>query len=113
MTQRPHLAVQGHGGRQRYDKGNASSSWPTWSKDDAAFSKSFRWDRRSRPAWKRPADRPDHGRLQCRYGSTETRMYWPITDVVALGEEAFASRLACENGCFANLIGLYMPFGRA
>jgi octaheme c-type cytochrome (tetrathionate reductase family) len=99
-------------GRQPYDKGNDFLVVThLFGKDDAAFWKSFDWDKavaagmeEAKKVGQTTAD------YSGEYGFTETLMYWPITHMVAPADEALGcASCHAENGRLAELTGFYMP----
>jgi hypothetical protein len=99
-------------GRQPYDKGNDFLVVThLFGKDDAAFWKSFDWDKavaagmeEAKKIGQTTAD------YSGEYGFTETRMYWPITHMVAPADEALGcASCHSEDGRLAELTGFYMP----
>lgn len=99
-------------GKQPYDTVNDTFLvGHLFGKDDAAYWKSFNWDKALRAGM---AEAKAVGQTDVdysgKYGFVETRMYWPITHMVPPKEMA----LGCEechgkNGRLAELTGFYMP----
>jgi hypothetical protein len=99
-------------GRQPYDTVNKSFLVShLFGKDEAAFWKSFDWDKAIRAGME---EAKAVGQTDMDYSGQfdfiETRMYWPITHMVAPKEEALGCN-ACHSrgGRLANLSGFYMP----
>jgi octaheme c-type cytochrome (tetrathionate reductase family) len=99
-------------GKQPYDTVNDTFLvGHLFGKDDAAYWKSFNWDKALRAGM---AEAKAVGQTDVdysgKYDFVETRMYWPITHMVPPKEMA----LGCEechgkNGRLAELTGFYMP----
>ncbi|MCU7813261.1 MAG: cytochrome C, partial [Candidatus Thiodiazotropha sp. (ex Notomyrtea botanica)] len=93
-------------GRQAYDKGNNTLVMShLFGKDDAAYWKSFDWNKAIKAAMtSRGAD------YSGEYGFVETTYHWPLAHMVAPKEQA----LGCgdchsREGRLQNLTGFYMP----
>ena len=99
-------------GKQPFDTVNNSFLvGHLFGKDDAAFWKSFDWDKELRAGM---AEAKEVGQTDMDYSGSfdfiETRMYWPLNHMVAPKEDA----LACDDchskkGRLADLTGFYMP----
>ena len=99
-------------GKQPYDKVNHSFLVShLFGKDEAAFWKSFDWDKALRAGM---AEAKAIGQTDMDYSGQfafiETRMYWPLNHMVAPKEEALACD-AChrKHGRLAQLTGFYLP----
>ena len=99
-------------GRQPYDKGNdILVVGHLFGKDDAAFWKSFSWDKavaagmeEAQQVGQTTAD------YSGEYGFADTQMYWPITHMVAPADEALGcAECHANQGRLAQLTGFYLP----
>jgi octaheme c-type cytochrome (tetrathionate reductase family) len=93
-------------GKQPYDTVNLVLAAPhVFGKDDAAYWKTYDWDK-ALAAGMTARDQPYSGH----HDFVKTRMYWPITHMVAPSDQALACE-ACHapNGRMAELSGFYMP----
>ncbi|MEA3277742.1 MAG: tetrathionate reductase family octaheme c-type cytochrome [Pseudomonadota bacterium] len=99
-------------GKQPYDTVNNSFLVShLFGKDDAAFWKSFDWDKALRAGM---AEAKEVGQTDMDYSGSfdfiETRMYWPIAHMVAPKEDALAcDSCHSQDGRLADLTGFYMP----
>jgi octaheme c-type cytochrome (tetrathionate reductase family) len=99
-------------GKQPYDTVNNSLLVShLFGKDEAAFWKSFDWDKALRAGM---AEAKAVGQTDMEYSGEfdfiETRMYWPITHMVAPKEDSLACNdCHSKDGRMANLTGFYMP----
>ncbi len=99
-------------GKQPYDTENKTLLVShLFGKDDDAYWKTYDWDKALRAGMRAAKETGQtEGDFSGHYGFIETRMYWPITHMVAPKEEA----LACDSchskeGRLAKLTGFYMP----
>jgi octaheme c-type cytochrome (tetrathionate reductase family) len=99
-------------GRQPYDTENKTLLvGHLFGKDDAAYWKTFDWDKALRAGMQEAkAVGQTGGDYSGKYAFIETKMYWPLTHMVAPKEEA----LDCESchshdGRLAKLTGFYLP----
>ena len=99
-------------GKQPYDTENKTLLVShLFGKDDEAYWKTYDWDKALRAGMRAAKEvGQTEGDYSGHYGFIETRMYWPITHMVAPKEEA----LACDSchskeGRLAKLTGFYMP----
>jgi octaheme c-type cytochrome (tetrathionate reductase family) len=99
-------------GRQPYDTENKTLLVShLFGKDDDAYWKTYDWDKALRAGMRAAREvGQTEGDYSGHYDFIETRMYWPITHMVAPKEEA----LACDSchskdGRLAKLTGFYMP----
>ena len=99
-------------GKQPYDTENKTLLvGHLFGKDDAAYWKTFDWDKALRAGMQEAkAVGQTDGDYSGNYAFIETKMYWPLTHMVAPKEEA----LDCESchsrdGRLAKLTGFYLP----
>jgi octaheme c-type cytochrome (tetrathionate reductase family) len=99
-------------GKQPYDTENKTLLVShLFGKDDDAYWKTYDWDRALRAGMTRAkAIGQTEGDYSGHYDFVETRMYWPITHMIAPKEKA----LSCDgchsrHGRLASLTGFYMP----
>ena len=99
-------------GKQPYDTENKTLLvGHLFGKDDAAYWKTFDWDKALRAGMQEAkAVGQTGGDYSGKYAFIETKMYWPLTHMVAPKEEA----LDCESchsrdGRLAKLTGFYLP----
>jgi len=99
-------------GKQPYDTVNNSFLVShLFGKDDAAFWKTFNWDKALRAGM---AEAKEIGQTDMdfsgKFDFVETEMYWPITHMVAPKEDALAcNECHSKDGRLAKLTGFYMP----
>jgi hypothetical protein len=93
-------------GKQPYDKGNSTLVMTQlFGKDDAAYWKSFDWDKAIGAAMSARG-----ATYSGEYGFVETTYHWPLAHMVAPKEEALGcSDCHSKQGRLANLNGFYMP----
>ncbi len=99
-------------GKQPYDTENKTLLVShLFGKDEEAYWKSYDWDKALRAGMRMAKEvGQTEGDYSGHYDFVETRMYWPITHMVAPKEQA----LACDgchsqDGRLASLTGFYMP----
>ncbi len=99
-------------GRQPYDKGNdILVVGHLFGKDDAAFWKSFSWDKAVK-AGMEEAKRVGQTTADYsgEYGFADTLMYWPITHMVAPADQALGcGDCHADGGRLDQLTGFYLP----
>ncbi len=99
-------------GRQPYDTENKTLLVShLFGKDDDAYWKTYDWDKALRAGMQAAkAVGQTEGDYSGHYDFVETRMYWPLTHMVAPKEDALACD-ACHSrdGRLANLTGFHMP----
>jgi len=99
-------------GKQPYDTVNNSFLVShLFGKDDAAYWKSFDWNKALRAGM---AEAKAVGQTEMdfsgKFDFVETRMYWPLTHMVAPKEDALAcNECHSKDGRLAKLTGFYMP----
>ena len=93
-------------GKQPYDKGNNTLVLThLFGKDDAAYWKSFDWDKAIRAGMQASG-----AQYSGEYGFIETTYHWPLAHMVSPKEEALGC-VACHSrsGRLSNLTGFYLP----
>lgn len=105
----PFKVMRGH---QPFDKGNNILVVShLFGKDEAAFWKSFSWDK-AVAAGMEEAKRIGQTTADYsgEYGFADTRMYWPITHMVAPADDALAcTECHAKQGRLDKLTGFYLP----